>query len=555
MKARIGRGEIACRGMVARLFLVCLIGALSACSGNNPTYPVGGRVSGLSTNGLILANGSDTVRVSSNEISFVFSTWLTAGTPYSVTIQAQPAGQTCLVSDGKGMVTSVAIVDVKISCTGPWTWMGGAAANDAAGVYGTRGMAAAGNVPGARESSMTWTDSAGNFWLFGGTYIDANGDLFFLNDLWRYTPSNGLWAWISGSKVSVAVYGTTGIYGVQGTASPDNMPGSRASAASWIDGAGNLWLFGGFGYDSDNLANLNDLWRYSPGTGEWTWVGGPSSASTPAAIYGNQGVSAPANLPPPRQSPVAWIDSSGNLWMFGGTGVIPGANVNTVGSLNDLWSYSPATGEWTWVSGSNTANAAASYGTLGTAAPGNVPDGRDTAASWIDSADNLWLFGGNSLSGFHNDLWKFTPSTNQWTWVSGANIPNGVGVYGTQGSSATANAPGSRFAATSWIDPSGNFWLFGGDGLTNPQTSGLLNDLWMFSPATDQWTWVSGSSSGDLAGVYGTLGKAAPGNAPGGRKSAAAWIDGAGNLWLFGGAGIRNSTAGAELNDLWQYQR
>jgi N-acetylneuraminic acid mutarotase len=414
MKARIGRGKIVSRKVVTQLVLVGLTGALSACPGNTPTYPVGGHVSGLSTNGLMLANGSDTLRVSSNETSFVFSTWLAAGTAYSVTIQAQPAGQTCLVSHGTGMATSVANIDVTISCTGPWTWMGGAAAKDAAGVYGTRGIAAAGNVPGARESSMTWTDSAGNFWLFGGTYFDANGDLFFLNDLWRYTPSNGLWTWISGSKVSGALYGTPGIYGVQGTASPNSMPGSRASAASWMDTAGNLWLFGGFGYDSANLSYLNDLWKYSP-----------------------------------------------------------------------------VTGEWTWVSGSNTAYPAASYGTLGTAAPSNVPDGRDEAASWIDSADNLWLFGGNSLSGFHNDLWKFTPSTNQWTWVSGANTPNGVGVYGTQGSSATANVPGSRFAATSWIDTSGNFWLFGGDGVTNPQTSGLLNDLWMFSPATNQWTWVT----------------------------------------------------------------
>jgi hypothetical protein len=29
--------------------------------------------------------------------------------------------------------------------------------------------------------------------------------------------------------------------------------------------------------------------------------------------------------------------------------------------------------EWTWVSGAKTANQAGSYGTLGTAAPGNVP--------------------------------------------------------------------------------------------------------------------------------------------------------------------------------------
>jgi hypothetical protein len=77
----------------------------------------------------------------------------------------------------------------------------------------------------------------------------------------------------------------------------------------------------------------------------------------------------------------------------------------------------------------------------------------------------------------------------------------------------------------------------------------------MFSPGTGQWTWVSGSSAGDVAAVYGTLGTAAPGNAAGGREGAAGWIDGAGNLWLFGGAGTDSPTAGAELNDLWQYQR
>jgi N-acetylneuraminic acid mutarotase len=225
--------------------------------------------------------------------------------------------------------------------------------------------------------------------------------------------------------------------------------------------------------------------------------------------------------------------------------------MNTVGGLNDLWKYSPVTGEWTWVSGSSSANPAASYGTLGVAAPTNVPDGREPAASWIDSSDNLWLFGGGS----HNDLWKFTPSTNQWTWVSGPNTLSGLGVYGTLGSSAAANVPGSRAGAASWIDASGNFWLFGGEGIIAPQTSGLLNDLWMFSPGTGQWTWVSGSSSGDVAGVYGTLGTAAPTNAPGGRANAAAWIDGTGDLWLFGGTGSDSPIAGAELNDLWEYQR
>ena len=35
---------------------------------------------------------------------------------------------------------------------------------------------------------------------------------------------------------------------------------------SWIDASGNLWLFGGDGYDSVGTQDeyLNDLWKYQP---------------------------------------------------------------------------------------------------------------------------------------------------------------------------------------------------------------------------------------------------------------------------------------------------
>ena len=40
-------------------------------------------------------------------------------------------------------------------------------------------------------------------------------------------------------------------------------PGSRSGSISWIDSNGNLWFFGGLGYDSaGNLGDLNDLWQY-----------------------------------------------------------------------------------------------------------------------------------------------------------------------------------------------------------------------------------------------------------------------------------------------------
>src|SRR5271170_4408486 len=77
-----------------------------------------------------------------------------------------------------------------------WTWMGGTDSNNQAGVYGTLGTPATGNLPGSRDSAATWTDSNGNLWLFGGTGIDASGNLGYLNDLWEYSPSTNQWTWM-----------------------------------------------------------------------------------------------------------------------------------------------------------------------------------------------------------------------------------------------------------------------------------------------------------------------------------------------------------------------
>jgi hypothetical protein len=117
--------------------------------------------------------------------------------------------------------------------TGQWAWMGGSNTTNSPEVYGTRGMAAASNVPGARFNAVIWVDGEGNLWLFAGT----NHPEFF-NDLWKFAPSTGLWTWVSGASTPNAV----GIYGSLGVASAGNIPGARASAVSWIDGGGNLWL-------------------------------------------------------------------------------------------------------------------------------------------------------------------------------------------------------------------------------------------------------------------------------------------------------------------------
>jgi hypothetical protein len=57
------------------------------------------------------------------------------------------------------------------------------------------------------------------------------------------------WAWVGGNKtVEVA-----GIYGSLGDTGSFYLPGARASATTWFDGASRqVWLFGGYGVDSTN---------------------------------------------------------------------------------------------------------------------------------------------------------------------------------------------------------------------------------------------------------------------------------------------------------------
>ena len=287
------------------------------------------------------------------------------------------------------------------------------------GVYGTLGTAAAGNVPGGRYSATASTDNKGNFWLFGGYGYAAAGACCYLNDLWEFNPSTKEWTWISGGSEGEQ----RGVYGVLETASAGSVPGSRYYAGSWIDSSGRFWVLGGYGFDANETSGyLDDLWEFNPSTKDWIWMGGGNTAT--------------------------------------------------------CWSADPC--PQTEV-----------YGTLGEAAKGNLPGDRSGASSWTDAAGNLWLFGsliwhsngsGGYVYNYLNDLWEFKPSTDEWAWMGGTSTPNEPGVYGTKGTPAEGNIPGSRYFATSWTDLSGNLWLFGGNGYDSKGTLGNLNDLWEYQP-------------------------------------------------------------------------
>ena len=206
------------------------------------------------------------------------------------------------------------------------------------------------------------------------------------------------------------------------------IPQGTLGSVGSTDANGNLWLFGGAGFDAaDTNGNLNDLWKFSPSTGEWTWVGGSSHLGvngTVAGVYGTLGSLTAGSFPGSRNNGVAWTSKDGSLWLFGGYG---GSTLAQFGALNDLWRYVPSTNQWAWMGGSSTTLQPGVYGQLGAPAPGNVPGARESAGAWVDNYGNFWLFGGNGYAlagqGDLNDLWKFDPTTNEWAWMSGSNSP------------------------------------------------------------------------------------------------------------------------------------
>lgn len=426
-----------------------------------------------------------------------------------------------------------------------WTWMGGSSTvicevgilpcYGHRGVYGTLGAPAADNLPGSRQGAASWTDANGIFWLFGGAGYDAAGTPGYLNDLWRFDPAANQWTWMGGNNKqqlipSTGAIGQPGVYGNLGTPAAGNVPGGRSFPSTWMDDSGSLWLFGGLGNDGAGQAGeLNDLWKFDPSSGLWTWIagsdrisfcGGPIGQCGQSGVYGQLGTPAAGNTPGGRSQAANWIDRSGNLWLFGGFGY--DVNGNTGSGLNDLWKFDPNTGLWAWMSGSSELPCGpdplngfktcmvqpGAYGTLGIPAPGNVPPGGEPAAAWTDQQGNLWLFGGASFDltgqarGTVNDLWAFNPSSRQWAWMGGdtaasncsvilvdvvkvAYCDGSQSVFGSRYTADSKNFPGSRMNAQAWVDKNGSFWLFGGGAGVVFDVNGPTNDLWKYQPSID----------------------------------------------------------------------
>ncbi|MEM9649975.1 MAG: kelch repeat-containing protein [Bacteroidota bacterium] len=279
-----------------------------------------------------------------------------------------------------------------------WTWLAGSSNVNAAVSYGTKGVPAITNDPGARyQCTSNWV-ADNKLWLLGGRKgIGDQG-----NDLWSYDITTNLWTWVSG----VQTISPAGNYGTKGITNNTNQPPGRGYPTTWKGFNGDLYLFGG----AKGAVNFNDVWRYNLASNTWTWVSGSAAPNN----TGHDGGWCETDV---SFTPRARYETGTGLtlntcnraqWFFGGYAI------DQFAEFNDLWIYNSEENTWALVRGVNTPNGNFSYGTKGVPASTNEIPARGGMCTWTDQHQNLWVFGGYSVLNGHTyaDLWKFTPDTS-----------------------------------------------------------------------------------------------------------------------------------------------
>lgn len=92
---------------VSNVFVTCTI----------RKWDLGGTVTGLgNVAGLVLVNGTDRVEVPANATAFQMAR-VSEESPYGVSVLAQPAGRTCAVENGSGIMPAANVTNIVVRCT------------------------------------------------------------------------------------------------------------------------------------------------------------------------------------------------------------------------------------------------------------------------------------------------------------------------------------------------------------------------------------------------------------------------------------------------------
>ena len=279
----------------------------------------------------------------------------------------------------------------------------------------------------------------------------------------------------------------------------------------------------------------------------------------------------------------------GSLYVFGGATLKYGpakthGDLTTLGTLDDLWRYDPATAAWTQLEEDD--------GRSGFSPSVDRPCGRVLPA-WVAVKDRFYLFGGLSVlsAGWQtcllNDLWSYDPLIGKWELLephdgraletpdSAGARPTilaamgvacvGTGIYLMAGWGRTPQVvlsaqlwrydvvsrnwehlgpradrrevwPSKRYcpAFVSWED---KLYLWGGRD-TQDQRPEFYNDLWEYDPKTARWTCVQEHRPDDPH-------RPSPRYGMGHARVGPHW-------YVFGGLDDSEGRDGPQLNDLWR---
>lgn len=117
LTGNISGGPVVCQqGSFAQCYQPSSIDSLQITKGPTTSYTVGGSVVGLLGTLTLENNGSDALTMNADG-TFSFSNPLPPGSYYQVTVQNQPASQTCTVTNGNGTITSTNITNVTVNCS------------------------------------------------------------------------------------------------------------------------------------------------------------------------------------------------------------------------------------------------------------------------------------------------------------------------------------------------------------------------------------------------------------------------------------------------------
>lgn len=125
LKGNVKNGPIVCeQGNSSLCYQPSMDESLSIIREHTVSKTLGGSVFGLQGTLVLQNNGGDALTLNADG-PFTFSNSLPPGSPYLITVQTQPAAQTCTVSNGSGLIGKTNVTNVLVNCSANTHTIGG----------------------------------------------------------------------------------------------------------------------------------------------------------------------------------------------------------------------------------------------------------------------------------------------------------------------------------------------------------------------------------------------------------------------------------------------